>query len=106
MNHIKTVGDRCNIVLGTHNEASVITAANKLLDLGIRPESRQVVFGQIYGMADQISVPLSTAGFKVYKSVPYGPLDEVLPYLSRRAAENRVVLAGARRELELLMLEL
>ena len=25
----------------------------------------QVVFGQIYGMADQISVPLSAAGFKV-----------------------------------------
>ena len=46
------------------------------------------------------------AGFTVYKSVPYGPLTEVLPYLSRRAAENKVVLAGARREQELLMKEI
>ena len=66
MSHIAKVGDRCNIVLGTHNEQSVLNAANKLLDLGIAPDSRKVVFGQIYGMADQISVPLSAAGFKVY----------------------------------------
>ena len=42
----------------------------------------------------------------MYKSVPYGPLTEVLPYLSRRAQENRVVLAGARREQELLLKEI
>ena len=48
----------------------------------------------------------AAAGFTVYKSVPYGPLDEVLPYLSRRDAENRVVLSGARKELQLLSAEL
>jgi len=106
MEHIQRVGDRCNIVLGTHNEASVLTATARLTQLDINPQSGRVVFGQIYGMADQISVPLAAAGFKVYKSVPYGPLDEVLPYLSRRAAENRVVLSGARKELELLLKEL
>ena len=53
----------------------------------------------------QILFP-AAAGFTVYKSVPYGPLDEVLPYLSRRAAENRVVLSGARKELQLLSAEL
>ena len=75
-------------------------------------------------MAEQISIPLvkfpsknllvlrcfdcdqAAAGFTVYKSVPYGPLTEVLPYLSRRAQENRVVLAGARREQELLIKEI
>merc|ERR1712106_691934 len=106
LNHISTVGDRCNIVCGTHNEAGAIHVAKTLVDLGIDPGSGQVVFGQIYGMADQISVPLAAAGFTVYKSVPYGPLGEVLPYLSRRAAENRTVLAGARREQELLLKEI
>ena len=48
----------------------------------------------------------ANAGFTVYKSVPYGPMEEVLPYLSRRAAENRSVMAGARRERDLLVAEI
>jgi len=104
--HISKVGDRCNIVCGTHNEAGALHAASRLNELSIEPKSDRVVFGQIFGMADQISVPMAAAGLSVYKSVPYGPLGEVLPYLSRRAAENRVVLAGARREQEMLGREL
>jgi len=106
LEHIAEVGDRCNIVCGTHNETGALHAAGRLAELSIPPHSDRVVFGQIYGMADQISVPLAAAGFTVYKSVPFGPLGEVLPYLSRRAAENRVVLAGARREQELLWREI
>lgn len=104
--HIAKVGDRCNIVCATHNEAGALHAVKRLQELGIKPHSGQVVFGQIYGMSSQVSVALAGAGFTVYKSVPYGPLGEVLPYLSRRAAENRVVMAGARKEREMLTREL
>lgn len=45
-------------------------------------------------------------GYAVYNSVPYGSLFDVLPYLSRRATENRSVLKGTRRERSLLTLEL
>ena len=38
--------------------------------------------------------------------MPYGPIDEALPYLIRRANENRGMLAGAVRERELLVREL
>ena len=49
---------------------------------------------------------LANEGYTVYKSVPYGTIEEVLPYLSRRVAENRSVLAGARKERQLLSSEI
>ena len=67
LEHIAEVGDRCNIVCGTHNETGALHAAGRLAELSIPPHSDRVVFGQIYGMADQISVPLAAAGFTVYK---------------------------------------
>jgi hypothetical protein len=53
-----------------------------------------------------IFVFLAQAGYTVYKSVAFGELSQVLPYLARRAAENRAVMHGARRERQLLMREI
>ena len=55
---------------------------------GIKPNDCSVCFGQLFGMCDFISFYLGSNGFSVFKYVPYGPIDEVLPYLSRRATEN------------------
>ena len=48
----------------------------------------------------------ANAGYAVYKSIPFGTVDEVLPYLARRAVENKSVLEGARKEKTLLNKEL
>ena len=56
----------------------IISPTSQVQELGLKTADGAVVFGQIYGMADQISVPLAAAGFTVYKSVPYGPLTEVI----------------------------
>lgn len=37
-----------------------------------------------------------------YKSIPYGTIDEALPYLSRRLNENSSILGGVRREREII----
>lgn len=34
-------------------------------------------------------------GYEAYKYLPYGPVDEVLPYLCRRANENSSMFKGA-----------
>ncbi len=50
--------------------------------------------------------PPAKEGYAVYKSVPYGSVDDTLPYLVRRAQENRTVLQGIRKERDLLRQEL
>nr|XP_005588960.2 hydroxyproline dehydrogenase isoform X2 [Macaca fascicularis] len=79
--------------------------SQSMWELGI-PLDGTVCFGQLLGMCDHVSLALGQAGYVVYKSIPYGSLEEVIPYLIRRAQENRSVLQGVRREQELLSQEL
>ncbi|XP_068847809.1 hydroxyproline dehydrogenase isoform X2 [Capricornis sumatraensis] len=98
-------GPMCHLMVASHNEDSVRQATKRMWELGIPPDG-PVCFGQLLGMCDHVSLALGQAGYAVYKSIPYGSLEEVIPYLIRRAQENRSVLRGARREQELLSQEL
>jgi proline dehydrogenase len=57
-------------------------------------------------MADHLSFSLGAAKFKAYKYVPYGRVQEVMPYLVRRAQENSGLLGGATAELKMIRAEL
>ena len=57
-------------------------------------------------MSDNITFNLAHAGFNVSKYLPFGPLEEVVPYLMRRAQENSSVGGQTGRELLLLKKEM
>lgn len=68
-------------------------ASAKARDLGIGTENQKVQFAQLYGMSEGLTFGLRNAGFVVSKYLPFGPVDMIIPYLLRRAEENRGVLS-------------
>ncbi|XP_059387614.1 hydroxyproline dehydrogenase isoform X1 [Carassius carassius] len=98
--------ERYMIIVATHNEESVRRAVTCMEELGLDRDADAVCFGQLLGMCDHVSLTLAQHGFSVYKSVPYGSVEDTLPYLVRRAQENRTVLQGIRKERDLLRREL
>ena len=77
-------------------------AAAKAQDLGIEKGTQKLQFAQLYGMADALSFGLRNAGFQVSKYMPFGPVELVIPYLLRRAEENRGLLATSTLDRQLL----
>ncbi|MCK9480922.1 MAG: proline dehydrogenase family protein [Bacteroidia bacterium] len=95
--------DRCEVLIGTHNEESCLKAARLMAELKIASNDKRVYFSQLLGMSDNISFIMAKAGYNVAKYVPYGPVATVLPYLSRRAQENSSIAGQSSRQLQLLV---
>ena len=87
-----------HLVVASHNRESIQRAVIKVKELGICPSDGSVTFGQQLGMGDHLSYPLAQAGFIVNKVLAYGSLDSILPFLIRRAQENRGFIRNAQEE--------
>jgi proline dehydrogenase len=91
---------------GSHNEYSNQYLASLIEKHGLKHNDSHVWFAQLMGMSDNISFNLAKVGYNVVKYVPYGPVESVMPYLLRRAAENTSVAGQSSRELALIRKEL
>ncbi|WVZ57568.1 hypothetical protein U9M48_007937 [Paspalum notatum var. saurae] len=95
-----------SVMLATHNVESGQLAAARAQELGIPKGDRNLQFAQLMGMADGLSLSLRNAGFQVSKYLPYGPVEQIIPYLIRRAEENRGLLSASSFDRQLLRKEL
>ncbi len=91
---------------GTHNEKSSELVMDKMKNKGLENGDDRIYFGQLYGMSDNITYFLADKKYNVAKYLPYGPVKDVVPYLTRRAQENTSVAGQTGRELGLIEKEL
>lgn len=95
-----------SVVCASHNARSSQLFAELIVSKGIASNHPHLNFSQLYGMSDNLTFNLAKAGFNVAKYVPYGPLGDVVPYLIRRAKENKAVASDMSRELSYITQEL
>jgi len=94
------------VIVASHNEESNLLATRLLEQHGLAHNDPRVHFSQLYGMSDNITFNLAKNGFSVSKYLPFGPIDDVIPYLMRRAEENSSVAGQTGKELGLIQKEL
>lgn len=94
------------VVVATHNEFSNRLCIGLMEEYGLPHDHPRIHFSQLYGMSDHITFNLARGGYSVSKYLPFGPIDDVIPYLMRRAEENSAVAGQTGRELRLINKEL
>jgi proline dehydrogenase len=98
--------DKISLIVASHNEYSNLYATELLQERKLPLNHRHVHFSQLYGMSDNITFNLARAGCSVSKYLPFGPINDVIPYLMRRAQENSSVSGQTGRELGLIKKEI
>ena len=98
--------DRIATIIATHNENSNQLGAQLLHSKGLPHHHPHVHFSQLYGMSDHITFNLAKEGYSVSKYLPFGPIEDVVPYLMRRAQENSSMSGQTGRELALIKKEM
>ena len=78
------------IFIASHNQNSIELAKDMMEQRGI--SDHRVRFGQLKAFSDQVTGQLAQENYKVYKYLPYGPTEKVMPYLIRRGQESKQVL--------------
>ena len=102
IDHIENI----SCIIASHNDFSNLYATRLLTEKGLPFGHPHIHFSQLYGMSDHITFNLAKAGCSVSKYLPFGPIEDVIPYLMRRAEENSSLSGQTGRELALINKEM
>ncbi|KAL9652906.1 hypothetical protein ABK040_015423 [Willaertia magna] len=95
------------MIICSHNQDTLGMASRLMVEkYGFDKQDPRVIFAQLYGMGDNLSLALSFHGYNVGKYVPFGKVIDVMPYLSRRLIENGDMISGSSSETKKMMSEL
>ena len=97
---------KIDFFVATHNENSNYKVMELMNKNSLQNSTEKIWFGQLYGMSDNITFNLAKLGYNVAKILPFGPVENLVPYLIRRAQENSSFEGQSSRELNLLRKEL
>ena len=98
--------DHIACIVASHNDFSNLNTTELLKAKGLSFAHPHIHFSQLYGMSDHITFNLAKAGCSVSKYLPFGPIEDVVPYLMRRAEENSSLSGQTGKELALINREL
>jgi proline dehydrogenase len=86
--------DQMAAVIASHNVDTLIYANKQIQHYGLQKNDSRIMFAQLYGMGDSLTLTMANSGYHIAKYVPFGPVNEVLPYLARRLSENGDIMGG------------
>ncbi|CAD8092333.1 unnamed protein product [Paramecium primaurelia] len=93
------------VFVASHNEQT-IDQVKEIMNRYSIPNQGDVLFAQLYGLSDHVTYQLASEGYKIYKYVPFGKTEIMIPYLMRRAQETKKVLQSSSLQTLLLIDEL
>ena len=70
------------LFIASHNKDTVEMVKNRCFE--DEKLKKHIQFGQLKGFSDNIAQDLIKHDFKVFKYLPYGPTEVVMPYFVRR----------------------
>lgn len=103
---LQNINNKMALFAGTHNEESTYMLMRLMKENNIENNHKNIWFGQLYGMSDNMSYNLAKHQYHIAKYLPFGPVYDVVPYLIRRAEENTSVAGQTNRELDLIEKEI
>lgn len=98
--------DKHFCIVATHNQSDINWVVDYCSKNNISLGNANLWFSQLYGMRDYISFSLAEQGANIFKYVPFGPLEQAVPYLMRRALENSAMKSQTLQECMMLKKEL